>query len=268
MANLTKAERKRFDTCPVGCPIVSQKIEHLADYLSVLNTTLVSNIIYWFRGHTSAVWALTPSALRYKKEADRIKALGLIHEFKRVAELKLPKPPAQDSTFLWVQIAQHYGLPTRLLDWTESATIALYFAVKEPEDDGMVFIIAPGTLNKLSKLPQERVFDGNSDRAIIDSFMKYSGRPKLQGKKPIAVNPVWNSERLMHQKGVFTIHGPRFDLHGSYVTSLVGLPILREAKPQLRRELERIGVDEMSIFPELEHACRDIIHKAELDNGG
>jgi hypothetical protein len=60
----------------------------------------------------------------------------------------------------------------------------------------------------------------------------------------------------MLQKGVFTLHGSRFDLDKDQAPSLVALPIVREAKGQLLVELERIGVDEMTIFPELEHSAR------------
>jgi len=45
----------------------------------------------------------------------------------------------------------------------------------------------------------------------------------------------------------------------------VALPILDGNKRQLLSELERVGIDEMTIFPELEHACRHLKHKAGLD---
>jgi hypothetical protein len=57
------------------------------------------------------------------------------------------------------------------------------------------------------------------------------------------------------QKGVFTLHGPKFELQGKGVSSLTGIPILKESKPRLVAELQRIGVDEMTLFPELEHSC-------------
>jgi hypothetical protein len=68
----------------------------------------------------------------------------------------------------------------------------------------------------------------------------------------------------MAQKGVFTLHGQTAALDRRQAPSLVAAPILREHKSQLRMELERIGVDEMTIFPELEHACRFLKHKAAL----
>jgi len=165
---------------------------------------------------------------------------------------------------MWAQIAQHYGLPTRLLDWTESATIALFFACEEEERDGMVFVLNPVDLNRISYPRKPRILDPNLDREDISKFLRLGAGRKTRGKNPIAVNPVLNSERLILQKGVFTVHGSRFDLDGEAVASLVALPILKENKSNLRMELERVGVDEMTIFPELEHTCRHMIRKAGL----
>jgi hypothetical protein len=109
-----------------------------------------------------------------------------------------------------------------------------------------------------------RIFNVRSDKQIIDKYLSLDGRERARGPNTIAINPVWNSERLMLQKGVFTLHGCRFQLDSRQAPSLVGLPILKEWKAQMRLELGRVGVDEMSIFPELEHSCSFLTEKANL----
>jgi hypothetical protein len=68
---------------------------------------------------------------------------------------------------------------------------------------------------------------------------------------------------LIVQRGKFTIHGGRFGLNQN-VPTLLGIPILREAKGQLRNELQRIGVDEMTLYPELEHSCNHLKRRCGL----
>ena len=142
---LSAAEFRRFASCPVDCPKLRQKITSLADYFAVISSTVSGNKRFWFRGHDDPEFHLTPSALRYSKTSDRKAALELMSEFKRVAEIKLDRPPDPENELMWAQIAQHYGLPTRLLDWTESATTALYFACLKASYDGIVYV-----LNRLS----------------------------------------------------------------------------------------------------------------------
>lgn len=265
---LTPAESKRFSVCPVKCPRLRERVTSLSDFLAVISNAIRTEEPFWFRGHSDVRCSLTPSALRFKSQPDRERALGLMADFRRVAEIKLPRPPNADAELKWAQIAQHFGLPTRLLDWTESATTALYFAClgKDGLDstDGVVLILNPIDLNRLSYPKKPRVLDPQADEAVIRSYLKTGAKSSKNGRYPVAVNPVWNSERLIMQKGVFTIHGGRFDLDGGGIPSLAAIPILRESKKELLSQLQRIGIDEMTLFPELEHSCTHLKRKAGL----
>jgi hypothetical protein len=188
----------------------------------------------------------------------RKSALDLILDFRRIAEAKLPRLPEAHDDFKWAQIAQHYGLPTRLLDWTESATTALYFACLKQDTDGLVFLMNPTELNRLGELSEPRILDPQTDRNLILKFLNSGPREAKKKRYPLAVNPVWSSERIIAQKGTFTLHGPSFSMDKAKIPSLVAIPILREFKAQLRSELRRVGVDEMTLFPELEHSCRHL----------
>jgi len=261
---LSPAEFRRFASCPVDCPKLAQRITSLADYFAVVSSTVSGNRRFWFRGHEEPGFHLTPSALRYSKAADRKTALELMSEFKRVAEIKLDRPPRPENELMWAQIAQHYGLPTRLLDWTESATTALYFACLKASFDGIVYVLNPIALNRLGKPPKPSVLDPLSDGKLILRYLRKGPREAKHGNYPLAINPVWNSDRLVIQKGVFTLHGNRFSLDKGGVPSLVAVLILKEFKPQLLLELQRVGVDEMTLFPELEHACEHLKRRCGL----
>jgi len=264
MAALSASELRRFKLCPVDCPKLRQKITSLADYVQVISSTVTGDERFWFRGHEDANYSLTPSALRPKRESDRQKALDLMADFKRVAEIKLNRPPGPKDELKWAQIAQHYGLPTRLLDWTESATTALYFACLGAEVDGAVFVINPVDLNRRSDKLRPNILDPQRDEEVILKYLKSGPREAKQGSFPRAINPMWNSERLILQKGVFTLHGSRFSLNKGKIRSLVAILILREFKNQLLSQLQRIGVDEMTLFPELEHSCKHLVRMSGL----
>jgi hypothetical protein len=262
---LSRAELRRFASCPVDCPKVTLRISALADYFAVIGSAVGADTPFWFRGHPEPYYSLTPSALRYKTTAKRLQALDLMTEFMRIADIKIARPPSFENRMMWSQIAQHYGLPTRLLDWTESATVALYFACQKPESDGIVFLLDPIELNRLSYPQRPRVLDAQQDTTIILKFLTAGARESRQGRYPVAVNPVWNSDRLMIQKGKFTLHGTRFTLDRGRIPSMIALLILKESKRTLLRELERVGTDEMTLFPELEHACVHLKRHSQLE---
>lgn len=258
--------RRRFAQCPLKCPIYADTvIESLSDFFAVFHSLLDPGKAFWFRGHSKLSYKLSPSALRYSSVEARDKALGLVTEMKRFLEMKLPRPPAPDDDLGWMQVAQHYGLPTRLLDWTQNAAVALFFACcANQQDDGLVAVINPIELNQEVDARLPRVFTFQKDSGLIKPYLKLDGSGSPRGRRTIAINPTWNTERIAMQQGAFTLHGKRFEIDSSQASSLIYVPILKDYKVALLSELERVGIGEMFIFPEPEHVCAHLLRSARI----
>ena len=261
-----KIER-RYRRCPIACPrYLDSEISNLSEFFGVFNSVLDAGKTFWFRGHSDLKFELAPFALRYPMEEERERALGLVSEVKRFLGMKLSRPPEPNDHLGWMQVAQHYGLPTRLLDWTQNAAVALFFACcAHFEQDGLVAIINPIELNQRVNPKLAGILSYERDAEIIRPYFELGPRINPRGKHTIALNPTWNSERIALQQGFFTLHGSRkFVLDKTQASSLLYVPILREHKKSLLNELERVGIGEMFIFPEPEHVCNHLRRMARL----
>ncbi len=99
----------------------------------------------YFRGQLSSDWSIKPSLTRDLKTADQVRNTekkvleffsSQIKEKNYLDKIFLhEKPNGYQNDWLWISQAQHYGIPTRLLDWTAKPEVALYFAVDNAQFD-------------------------------------------------------------------------------------------------------------------------------------
>jgi hypothetical protein len=218
----------------------------------------------WCRGHASAAAMaepLLPSALRrdfHRKESDQEKdEIGLNDEFRRAAAQLLPV----DATGVEIYfIARHHGLPTRLLDWTANPLAALFFAAKEAEQDGELIVILPdweltfgdAAAERSAELPQPPLAQRHS---LVASTVAYLFG---EGERPTAslilpVRPDLRGSRIWHQDARFTLHMPGCPQMQLNKSNSDRFRVPQSAKPRLIKELDAVGVNLATLFPDLDH---------------
>jgi hypothetical protein len=139
-----------------------------------------------YRGQDSD-WPLVPYIGRYRRTRDvqhaEEKLFPLVKE-RAGKYLSAVCPSRPDNDWDWLALAQHYGLPTRLLDWTRDPFIALWFAVKaRPRAERVwrpeVYALLPDPADMVTTKMGESPFDVKRTRV----FVPYEGFPRAEAQK-------------------------------------------------------------------------------------
>jgi hypothetical protein len=157
---------------------------------------------------------------------------------------------------------QHFGAPTRLLDWTDGALLALYFAVREANEmtNAAVWTLDPKWLNQRS-VQIDSIVDWNWEHTKPYLSEAFSFK-KLKPELPVALDPPHIAPRVVAQRSRFTIHGrdpgALDTLAQEPSARLIKLTVSGSSLQQLKLDLALCGIDETTIFPDLEGLARQL----------
>ncbi len=217
----------------------------------------------WFRGHSNKDWELKPKLFRTNNEIEVQDEEELYAEFiRRGCSLESSLSDGWHSYF----VMQHHGVPTRLLDWTDSAMVALYFALKSAQSDAAVWAVNPLWLNSQT-ISRYSLVDPSIDPVAV-AFRVDALRTNLEGGGPellsIAVRPPWVSKRMFAQRSLFTLHGSQDIAIETYPFVRKNSPLCRIVVPFTNRQdvmvgLRACGVTETTIFPDLDGLAKELL---------
>lgn len=206
-----------------------------------------------YRGQRES-WPLLPGIARQKLDKTHLLDIekNLFLAFQREAVSLLHLPPSNQ--WDWIAVAQHHGLPTRLLDWTRNPLAALWFAVREPakntRQDAVVWLFEP--------IDEEIVRDVTTQPSRFDKSP--GAKSPLEIPRTMVFEPRHVTPRIKAQAGLFTVHKyldevGRFiplERNSSYRARLRKLTIQTEYFSTIRTQLLECGVHDSTLFPDLD----------------
>lgn len=219
------------------------EISTLSEFHKMVESQRSSLPIY--RGEGKPTWALMPKIGRcyhYRKKIDSkspdkvfYEEIVVFEDFKRRATPYLPQSPADD--WQWLAVAQHHGLPTRLLDWTENPMVAAFFAAFDKYlEDSVIYVL---------------------DRREIELALKSESPFKLTETK--IFEPTHLTPRITAQAGLFSVHHEPWKAYDN--PSLQRWVLKEQCLIELAGALERGGVHYASLFPELGGLAKYLKHR-------
>jgi hypothetical protein len=226
---------------------------------------------YVFRGHASASWDhLVPSLHRILPKGFPLgeqvlleaKAIQVFRRHARsyveVSELEYFERILNSTTLM-----QHYGAPTRLLDWTVSPWVACYFAVQDrPDDDALIWAFnrdeleARNRKHKSSRVSDFARFEELASANTVDEWLEAATRA---GKYISTFQYDYANPQMSAQQSLFTIAGQLGDNHDEALTrslpeswQTLKVIVPKQEKQRLRKRLFLMNVAPLNLFPNVD----------------
>ncbi len=220
----------------------------------------------WFRGQRSAKWTLRPRL--YRPEYGNASESEIRLEFEGNG-LQLITTNLDRNRWEWYFLMQHYGAPTRLLDWTANPLAALYFAVSDERNDlgkqnAAVWVIDPWRWNKLhgDGLRGPALPGWAETKPYLPEIEDACDGVTVNKPAPLAIEPPSIDRRLASQTARFLLFGKKKDLtkiadrddlerdrKGSRLRQIL---VAARKVNDIRLELDDLGINHRTLFPDLE----------------
>ena len=305
---------------------INNNIGCISDYLSIISelnnsytTQGMSNTPcsckFLYRGISNKEYMLIPAILREthdigitindfidnKKYTTYSSEKDILRDFISQACAYIKEDPTQ-CLFKWAEYAQHYGVPTRFLDWTDNPLVALYFACKEDkpdykqkENEGIGGKHAAVWMLHLHNYRRFANRDNNNDSSDQKKkFTIYEAINKIYEKEilfeyPLVYRPYYADLRMSAQSSMFMVWGRKEEPFDSFFSKdnrmrsnkdddgsrgfgtkqfdemIFDFHIFSDRKQPILRELDLCGINERTLFPGLDGTGRYIEMKYRFD---
>lgn len=213
----------------------------------------------WYRGHACESSSLIPSAFR--KSDDVAREIDTYARFRLRAPALDGACPPQDDLAGWMMFMQHAGLPTRMLDWTDSLATAAFFASEGAREggDACIWELHPCELNEVFVGEHElKTTEWAWYRESLEALWKKDDRSD-GGYPAVALLPHQAPGRLFAQGSCFTFHLDRGALDEVAPAGVLRrLRIPASAMKRVRADLAALGVRRSTLFPDPDNLAREI----------
>jgi hypothetical protein len=223
---------------------------------------------YAFRGLPCSSHTLSTSLARLAADKGDAALLeqSLLRNFRKYAHTRASN--GVDSIWHWLALAQHHGLPTRLVDWTYSPFVSLHFATEDPASythDGLVWCVNFVKAHQLLPTPLRKLLDAEHSDALtvemlsvfesLDAFDALSSDPFVAFIEPPSLD-----DRILNQFALFSIvSNPGADLEGwiaAHEDLVRRVVVPAELKWEVRDKLDQANINERTLFPGLDGLSR------------
>jgi hypothetical protein len=224
----------------------------LSEYLNQVDSLAEEGAYLLFRGQRQQ-WKLLPKIARLQTTNGLVESeRRMLSDLKRRSLPLLSMTPENDLE--WLALAQHHGMATRLLDWTQNPLAALWFAVRKPACVSENGTKEPGVVWCL-KVPESKVLHADDPK-------RYEINP-FSNRQTVVFRPRHITPRIVAQSGWFTLHAwldgqGRFvplEINSRFSSQLIRFDIEGERYPAMRRHLQRVNVHDAALFPDLIGLC-------------
>lgn len=262
----------------------TSSVDDLVKQVVDLRRSLGSDSVLWYRGLGCREHHLLPRLLRDAPdiEAALERERRLITRFRQRSLPYWPQGyPQNDWEHMFAM--QHHGVATRLLDWSESLFVALYFALEirtgsqhDHQGNGesgpcvpVIWCLDAVNWNRnvpaLAESGEDIGVLTTADKDLIQGYEPESPGTRLVNRKatPIAMFGTHNSPRIVAQRGTFTVAGckdlrPLEEYAASVDPGILWRISLDGDTSQMKEDLSALGITESMIFPDLPGLAREI----------